>query len=151
MGKRTKKAKQGQKTPDPLWPKIQTRPRSIYYDTDFWRIKDTKMTEGRKDDKEKPRMELISAIATLKKAQVYTFGANKYGENNWRAGLKWTRVLGALKRHITAFEQGEDLDPETSLSHMAHAACCVDFLLEYEDTHRDLDDRYRVLGRSFTK
>lgn len=100
--------------------------------------------EGKKYDKDKPRMELISAIATLKKAKIYTFGAAKYGDNNWRAGIKWSRILGALKRHITAYEQGEDLDSETGISHMAHAACCVDFLLEFEETHRDFDDRYRL-------
>ena len=38
---------------------------------------------------------------------------------------------------------GEDKDPESGLSHLAHAACCIMFLLEFEKTHPELDDRYK--------
>lgn len=99
---------------------------------------------GRKDDSDKPRIELISAIATVKKAQVMGHGAKKYGVDNWRKGIAWLRVIGALLRHTFAYLSGETNDPETGLSHMAHAACCCDFLLEYEDTHKELDDRHGI-------
>lgn len=98
-------------------------------------------TNGIKFDEEKPRLELISAIATIKKARVMAFGANKYGVGNWRKGLLWSRIIGALLRHTFAYMSGEDYDLETGESHMAHAACCVDFLLEYESTRREFDDR----------
>jgi len=45
-------------------------------------------------------------------------------------------------RHIAAYNEHENKDPESGLSHLAHAACCLLFLLEYEDTHPELDDRY---------
>lgn len=99
---------------------------------------------GVKFDKDKPRVELISTIATIKKARVYGFGAEKYEINNWRKGIAWSRVIGACLRHILAWIGGENKDPETGLSHLAHAACCLDFLLEFEDTHPEFDDRYKT-------
>jgi len=43
-----------------------------------------------------------------------------------------------------AFNDGEDKDPESGLSHLAHSLCCLMFLLEFEKTHPELDDRYKV-------
>lgn len=101
------------------------------------------MSEGVKHDQEKPDMSLLSSSAILKVAEVMTFGKKKYGSHNWRNGIAWSRVLAAALRHLFAFLSGEDKDPETGLSHMAHLGCCVMFLLEYEDTHKNLDDRYK--------
>lgn len=98
---------------------------------------------GTKHDQGKPRLELISAIATFKKARVYTVGAEKYGVDNWRKGIAWSRVIGACLRHLFAWLMGQDNDPESGISHLAHAACCLDFLLEYEDTFTQGDDRFK--------
>lgn len=87
-------------------------------------------------------MGLLSTTALTSIARVLQFGAKKYDSHNWRKGLAWSRVYDALQRHLTAWNDGEDPDPETGLSHLAHAGCCIMFLLEYEVTHRDLDDRY---------
>lgn len=106
-------------------------------------ILSTFKTEGKKFDGDKVRVDLLSVIAMEEIAKVMTFGAKKYGDNNWRKGIGWTRVLGALLRHTFAFIRGENTDPETGLSHLAHAGCCVMFLLEYERTHPELDDRYK--------
>ena len=76
-------------------------------------------------------------------AAVLAFGAEKYAEHNWRKGFVWSRPLSAAMRHITAFNAGEDKDPESGLSHLAHAACCIMFLLEFEKTRKELDDRYK--------
>jgi hypothetical protein len=75
--------------------------------------------------------------------EVLTFGAKKYDAHNWRKGFKWSRVISALFRHIYAWVSGVDKDPETGLSHLAHAACCIMFLVEFEKTHKELDDRYK--------
>ena len=101
------------------------------------------MSGGIKHDGEKVRLELLSPIALTEVAKVLTFGAKKYADNNWRKGFKWSRLLGAALRHILAFMGGQDKDPETGLSHLAHAGCCIMFLLEHEATHKDLDDRYK--------
>jgi hypothetical protein len=100
--------------------------------------------QGIKYDGDKPRMELLPPIALLEISKVLTFGANKYEPWNWAKGLKWTRLLGACLRHVTLWSMGEDKDKETGLSHIAHAACCLMFLLHLEQTRKDLDDRHKT-------
>lgn len=102
------------------------------------------MSEGKKFDTGKPRMELLSTEALTQMANVMAYGATKYGDQNWRGGLAWSRVIGAAMRHLTAFNGGKDIDEETGLSHIAHLACCAMFLIEYEKTHKELDDRYKT-------
>jgi hypothetical protein len=97
-----------------------------------------------KFDTDKLPVNLLSSEALLQTAAVLKFGADKYAEHNWRAGFAWSRPLAAAMRHIMAFNDGEDKDPESGLSHLAHAMCCIMFLLEFEKTHRELDDRYKV-------
>ena len=96
-----------------------------------------------KFDQDKLPLHLLSTEAMNQTAAVLAFGAQKYAEHNWRKGFAWSRPLSAAMRHITAFNAGEDTDPESGLSHLAHAACCIMFLLEFEKTHQDLDDRYK--------
>lgn len=95
-----------------------------------------------KNDSDKAhRPELLPAEALLEISKVFAFGAKKYSDNNWRGGFKYTRVLGALLRHLFAFMRGEDNDPETGLSHIAHAGCNVLFLLTFILTKTGTDDR----------
>lgn len=96
-----------------------------------------------KFDGDKLPLHLLSTEAMNQTAAVLAFGAQKYAEHNWRNGFAWSRPLSAALRHITAFNAGEDRDPESGLSHLAHAACCIMFLLEFEKTHPYLDDRYK--------
>lgn len=95
-----------------------------------------------KFDTDKLPLHLLSTEAMNQTAAVLAFGAKKYAEHNWRKGFAWSRPLSAAMRHITAFNAGENKDPESGLSHLAHAACCIMFLLEFEKTHQQLDDRY---------
>ncbi|MFY8212229.1 MAG: dATP/dGTP diphosphohydrolase domain-containing protein [Candidatus Nanopelagicus sp.] len=96
-----------------------------------------------KFDTDKLPLHLLSTEAMNQTAAVLKFGAIKYAEHNWRKGFTWSRPLSAAMRHITAFNDGEDKDPESGLSHLAHAACCIMFLLEFEKTQPQLDDRYK--------
>lgn len=98
--------------------------------------------EATKADTGKPPCELLSPIAMIGTANVLAFGAKKYSANNWRKGLAWGRIIGAISRHLYAFMSGEDLDPETGLPHVDHLGCEVMFLQELYRTKKDLDDRY---------
>lgn len=102
------------------------------------------MTEpgGLKYDGGKTRYDLLphGPLDTL--ARVYTFGAGKYADHNWRKGLAFSRVFGAVMRHMWAFWRGEDIDKESGLPHVAHAAWGCFSLLEYMESHPELDDRY---------
>lgn len=97
---------------------------------------------GAKFDNGKPPLGLIPRQALEAEAQVMAFGANKYGRDNWRGGMDWTRLSDAALRHITAFVDGEDVDPETGLPHLAHARCCLAFLLAYSKLELGRDDRH---------
>lgn len=99
---------------------------------------------GKKNDAEKPRMDLISPVAIEELAKVLTFGAKKYAAHNWRNGIVYSRLIAAMMRHVNAYNAGETNDPETGLSHMAHAMCEAMFLLEFEKTRTDLDDRFVI-------
>ena len=89
--------------------------------------------DGIKYDSEKPKMNLLPPKAIVEVGKVLTFGAQKYGPENWKEleDLQNRYTAGAL-RHIFAHMDGEKLDPETGLSHMAHALCCLLFKLEIE-------------------
>lgn len=99
--------------------------------------------EGKKFDEGKPRMSLIPSRPLMLVAQVLTKGAIKYDAHNWRKGMEWSRLIDATLRHILAFKEGEDLDPETGLPHTTHAICGLLFLTEYMFTHKNKDDRYK--------
>ena len=102
---------------------------------------------GRKDDEQKNRLDLIPGSAMIALGRVLTYGAEKYGPHNWRAGLAWHRPYGAALRHLNAWWEGEDLDTESGYSHLWHAMCELAFLVEYEQTHKELDDRYATIQR----
>jgi hypothetical protein len=88
--------------------------------------------EGRKDDQGKNRLDLLPFTALEEVGKVLTHGASKYGDHNWKKGMKWSRLLGAALRHVFAWASGAGKDSESGLSHLAHAACCILMLLEYE-------------------
>lgn len=99
-------------------------------------IKDIMEKEiGRKDDKDKLRFDLISPYALEEIAKVLTFGANKYGDRNWEKGLTYDRLLGAMYRHINAFQQGNIIDVDSGCHHMASAAFCAMAILHFHKTN----------------
>jgi hypothetical protein len=87
--------------------------------------------EGKKFDDGKLPYDLLPGDAIEEIVKVLQFGAVKYGERNWEKGMKWNRPFAALMRHMWAWWRGEGKDPETGLSHLAHAGCCILFLLSY--------------------
>lgn len=99
---------------------------------------------GIKHDAEKIRVELLPTEAVEEIAKVMTFGAKKYADHNWAKGISWSRLLGAAMRHLFAFSRGENKDPESGLSHLAHLGCCVLFLIWHEKHRPDLDDRFKT-------
>jgi hypothetical protein len=100
------------------------------------------MSEATKYDAGKPRMELLPAVALEEIAKALDFGSKKYTDWNWTKGFKWSRLLGSCLRHLTSYLRGEDKDPESGLSHLAHAGANIVFLLWHERFRQDLDDRH---------
>lgn len=115
----------------------------------------------------KLRYDLIPTFALKEFVKVLTYGANKYtirddngaivskGDNNWRRGLEWRGVIASMKRHIEAWERGEDLDFDencegcksgnckmhSGLLHTAHMMCNAVFLTEFYKIYPQGDDR----------
>jgi len=100
------------------------------------------MSEPIKHDKHKLPMHLISPMAVEELARALRHGAEKYGERNWEPGLKYSRLYAAAQRHLVAWWGGEDLDPETGETHIAHAFATMMMLTHFtRQVRTDLDDR----------
>lgn len=97
-----------------------------------------------KYDSEKPRIDLVPSVLIEETAKVLQFGARKYDIHQWKEGTDWTRMYNACMRHMLAWNEGETNDPESGLSHLAHAACNIAFLLEYNKINLGTDDRFVV-------
>ncbi len=102
---------------------------------------------GRKDDGGKDPWHLLPVDAVRAVVKVLAFGAAKYAPRNWEAGLAWSRCYAAALRHLTAWWEGECADPETGMSHLWHAGCCVMFLIAFELRGTGSDDRPKGAGR----
>jgi len=91
------------------------------------------MSSGTKYDGEKIRMDLLPFEALEAVAEVLTFGAQKYSDNNWQIVENGERrYLAAMLRHLSARERGEITDQWSGLSHAAHMATNALFILWFE-------------------
>jgi hypothetical protein len=87
-------------------------------------------------------LDLIEYAAEVEIAKAMHTGAVKYGRRNYRTiEIHATTYIAALKRHIGAWASGEDLDPESGLSHLAHIGANVNVLLGAIDAGTFHDDR----------
>lgn len=100
---------------------------------------------GRKDDKTKRRLSLIPIKCLNSIVDVLEYGVKKYGLGNWKhVPDANTRYFDAAIRHLFAWRDGEKLDPETNLPHLAHAACCVIFALWFDLSEEKSNDKTNV-------
>lgn len=90
----------------------------------------------------KLRMDLVPVSAVNALARVLTYGANKYDSDNWRRGFNYSVPYACLMRHMMAWQDGEDIDPESGLSHLDHAIANIAMLIEFERECSHLDDRW---------
>lgn len=101
----------------------------------FVSVEDAQPVAGQKFDTGKPIIGAIPPHAELAVARVMTFGAQKYARDNWRKIDDIpTRYMDAALRHLNAVRRGETVDPESGEHHLAHAACCILFMLDVEAT-----------------
>lgn len=97
--------------------------------------------EGVKHDDGKLRWDLLPPDALDEVVRVYTLGALKYGDRNWEKGMRWGRIFAAIMRHLWAWWRGERFDPETGITHLAHAAWGCLTLIAYEKRGVGTDER----------
>lgn len=100
----------------------------------------TALDPGVKHDAAKPRWSLLPLTAVGRVVDVLEFGARKYAPGNWqRVPGARDRYFDAALRHLVAWRTGETADPESGHHHLAHAACCVLFLLWFETEEKAHD------------
>lgn len=101
-------------------------------------------TGGQKGQKA-ARHDLVPSAALDELARVYGAGADKYSDTNYLRGYSYRLSLGALLRHVQAWNQGEDYDPETGLHHLSHAAWHCMTLQTFQWNDIGTDDRLQPL------
>lgn len=95
----------------------------------------------------KPPMNLVPPVAIIAEAGVFALGAVKYGPFNWRDNSVSASVYyAAALRHLAAWLDGEDTDPESGESHLAHARACLAIILDADAISNLVDDRPRAGG-----
>jgi hypothetical protein len=100
---------------------------------DFIKASQTATTGGRKFDGNKLEYGLLPPLALEETVKVLTFGAQKYERDNWQVVPdSKRRYFDALQRHVWAWKQGEQMDTESGIHHLAHAMCCLMFLYEHD-------------------
>jgi len=91
--------------------------------------------EGRKFDTDKPQIGLIPSESIFAVARVMTYGAKKYAKDNWlHVPDAEQRYFDAALRHVLQYNTGNKTDEETGENHLAHAICCLMFLLYADET-----------------
>lgn len=106
-------------------------------------------SQGIKYDGDKPRYSLIPPEAMEQVAIGMTHGANKYSPHNWRKGMKFTRLMDALERHLKEFAKGNDIDViDEAEGRTQHHLAAVVFnalaIMQLQlEGRTDLDDRFK--------
>lgn len=101
-----------------------------------------KKDEGLRYNTGKIRTDLFPPDILMNVSKILTQGADKYEPRNWEKGMSWSSVLASLKRHLSKFERGDDIDEESKLHHIDHVLCNAAFLSRYVRSHPEFDDRY---------
>ena len=87
-------------------------------------------------------LHLWPTTATALGSMALLDGACKYGRSNYRAvGVRASIYYDAAMRHLSRWFEGETVDPESGLPHLAHALACLAILVDAEAAGKLNDDR----------
>ena len=90
----------------------------------------------------KPKISDTPTIGIREMGRVFTMGAAKYGRFNWREHTVSSSVYyDAAFRHLSAWFDGEDRDPESGLHHLAHVMACMNIIMDAEEARKLNDNR----------
>jgi len=97
------------------------------------------MTRGddKKFDGDKPMWDLLPFEEVEEVVKVLTMGAKKYSPDGWGTvpdGKR--RYIAAAFRHIVSYVTGSKIDDESGLPHLAHAVCCLLFIMGFERSEK---------------
>lgn len=90
----------------------------------------------------KPRLSLVPPAGILYEALAMADGADKYGPYNWREKKVQAMIyLEACMRHLLAWQDGEEVAPDSGVPHLAHAKACIGILIDAKETDSLIDNR----------
>jgi len=104
----------------------------------------TKRDINPKDDvgSKKVPMSVVSAPVLMEIGLGMMEGARKYGRHNYRiAGVRASVYYDAAMRHLMAWWEGEDVDPDSGLNHVTKALACLSVLRDSMILENYKDDR----------
>jgi len=112
-----------------------------------------KCVEAIKKDKDKAPIHLVPSQCIIGVAKVMGFGQDKYDEYNYRKGegLDYMRIYDAAQRHMLAWSLGEDIDPESGLPHLDHAAASIFMLKDLQSRGGKKDNRPKLANFSYNE
>jgi hypothetical protein len=105
---------------------------------------------GVKYDGGKLRFDLIPTEAFEEVVWNYTMGASKYADDNWRKGMSFRRLFGAMMRHAWAWFRGEQRDPKDTQHHLAAVVFYALNLIQLELERPEFDDRWNPVEKKAT-
>jgi hypothetical protein len=94
-----------------------------------WNVPKEEKQSGTKHDDGKADLSLLPKVGLEAEAKALMFGEKKYGRYSYTMGFDSHRLVAAAMRHIVAYQDGEDLDSESGLSHLAHAKACLAMMI----------------------
>lgn len=90
----------------------------------------------------KPPFSTVPAQVVAELGLAMMEGARKYGRHNYRvAGVRASVYVDAAMRHIFAWWEGEDVDPDSGLSHVTKAIASLSVLRDAQINGVCTDDR----------
>jgi hypothetical protein len=90
----------------------------------------------------KPPLSVIPCPVLFELGAAMLEGACKYGRHNYRlAGVRPSIYYDAAMRHLMAWWEGEDIDPDSGLSHVVKAIACLVVLRDAMLNDKLNDDR----------
>lgn len=105
-------------------------------------------------DGEKPRLaDMIPADLMLEAGRIFAqnnqprpgYPNGKYpdvdGKPNYKSGIRTTRLLDSMMRHLLALMNREDIDPDSGFDHAAHILCNLGMFWWMRANRKDMDDR----------
>jgi hypothetical protein len=97
---------------------------------------------GTKHDGSKPNLALTPIEAIWAMGESLSYGAKKYGDDNFREGLHVRRQLAAALRHVYQALEVEDVDAESGCLHLGNAMASIAMAIYTIKHNPQFDNRY---------
>lgn len=95
-----------------------------------------------KYDQHKPDYSLLTSAMLEPMTKALMYGEHKYSRGNFRKGFENIRLTSAALRHIFAYLDREEQDPESGVTHLGHAMAALAMLLDNIAEGVSTDVRY---------